>query len=108
MTLNGQSSQALTVLLRDGRGSFRRSQVPTRTANPWFVAIGDVNGDRKPDLVTTHWERSELTVLVGDGQGSFVETAGSPFDLGHATRWVVIADVDRVQVTNSISWPRRS
>ena len=99
---NGQSSQALTVLFSDGRGGFRRSQVPLRTVDPWFVASGDVNGDRQPDLVTTHWERSELTVLVGDGKGSFAETAGSPFDLGHAAWWAVITDVnddDKADVT---------
>jgi hypothetical protein len=59
------------------------------------VAVSDVNGDRKADLVATHAERSELTVLVGDGRGVFTETNGSPFDLGHAAWHVAIADVNR-------------
>jgi FG-GAP-like repeat/FG-GAP repeat len=88
-------SRALTVLFGDGRGAFRRSQVPIRTRHPWFVAVGDVNGDRKPDLVATHAERSELTVLLGDGDGGFSETTGSPFDLGHAAWHVALIDVNR-------------
>jgi hypothetical protein len=85
---------ALTVLFGDGKGGFRRGPVPLRTVWPWFVAVADVNGDRKPDLVATHAERSELTVLVGDGKGGFTETTGSPFDLGHAAWNVAIADVN--------------
>ena len=90
----GGSSDALTVLLGDGRGGFRRNQVPGRASDPWFVTIGDVNGDRKPDLVTTHWERSELTILLGDGSGSFTEVSGSPFDLGQAAWGACIADIN--------------
>ena len=67
------SSFALTLLLNDGRGGFRRSELPLRTGQPWFAAVGDVNGDRKPDLVATHHEQSELTVLLGDGAGRFTE-----------------------------------
>jgi hypothetical protein len=95
-TLNqtGKSGDSLTVLLGDGQGGFMRSQVPLRTPDPWFVAIGDVNGDRKPDLVSSHWESDELTVLVGTGDGSFTEVSESPFDLGHSTWYLGIADVN--------------
>lgn len=88
-------SRALTLLLNDGRGGFRRSELPVRTGQPWFVAIGDMNGDRKPDLVATHHEQSELTVLIGDGRGGFTEAAGSPFDFGHNAWHIVLADANR-------------
>jgi VCBS repeat protein len=88
-------SRALTLLLNDGRGGFRRSELPVRTGQPWFVAIGDVNGDRKPDLVATHHEQTELTVLLGDGHGGFTEASGSPFDFGHNAWHIVLADVNR-------------
>lgn len=35
-----------------------------------------------------------MTVLVGDGGGSFSETPDSPFDLGHSAWQVAIADVN--------------
>ena len=57
--------------------------------------FGDVNGDRKPDLVATHHERSDLTVLLGDGIGNFKEVSASPFDFGHDAWQMVLADVNR-------------
>lgn len=88
------STGGLTVLLGDGRGGFRGGVVRLRTITPGFVAVADVNGDRKPDLVATHLERNELTILAGDGKGAFRETAGSPFDLGHAAWEFAVMDVN--------------
>lgn len=89
-----QPSSALTALFGDGRGGFRGQPVAARTGQPGFVAVADVNGDRAPDLVATHLERNELTVLVGDGKGAFTETARSPFDLGHSAWHVALADLN--------------
>lgn len=89
-----RSSFALTLLLNDGRGGFRRSDLPVRTGQPWFAALGDVNGDRKLDVVATHHDQSKLTVLIGDGAGRFVEGAGSPFDFGRSVFQVHLADVN--------------
>lgn len=88
-------SRALTLLMADGRGDFRKSLVPLRTGEPWFVAIGDINGDSKADLVVTHHERYELTVLLGDGQGRFTEVVGSPFHLSRNAFQLALADVNR-------------
>jgi hypothetical protein len=90
----GTSAGALTVLFGNGRGDFRGSPVALRTTSPGFVVAADVNGDRKPDLVTTHLERNELTILSGDGKGGFTETTGSPFDLGHAAWQFAVADLN--------------
>ena len=87
-------SRALTLLVGDGHGGFQTSQVPLRTAEPWFVAVGDINGDRKADLVVTHHELSVLTVLLGNGAGRFTEIPGSPFDLGRNAFQVALADVN--------------
>ena len=88
------SSFALTLLLNDGHGGFRRSELPLRTGQPWFAAVGDVNGDRKPDVVATHHEQSGLTVLLGDGAGHFTEAGSSPFDFGRSAFEVILADVN--------------
>ncbi len=89
------SSFALTLLLNNGRGGFQASQLPLRTGQPWFVAVADVNGDRKPDLVATHHEQSKLSVLLGDGQGRFTEARRSPVDLGHNAWQLVLSDLNR-------------
>ncbi|MFN2510898.1 MAG: FG-GAP repeat domain-containing protein [Pyrinomonadaceae bacterium] len=88
-------SRALTLLLADGRGGFRSSLFPLRTGQPWFVVIGDINGDRKPDLVATHHDQRELTVVIGDGSGNFKEASSSPFNFGHNAFHMVLADVNR-------------
>ena len=89
------ASFALTLLLNDGRGGFRRSELPLRTGQPWFAAVGDVNGDRKQDLVATHHDQSVLTVLVGNGTGRFTEVGNSPFDFGRTALGLVLADANR-------------
>lgn len=88
-------SRALTLLLADGRGGFRSSLLPLRTGQPWFVLIGDVNSDGKADLMASHHDQSELTVLLGDGSGSFKEASASPFNFGHNALRMVLADVNR-------------
>lgn len=88
-------SFALTLLLNDGRGGFRRSELPVRSGQPWFADAGDLNGDRKPDLVATHHDQSVLTVLLGDGAGQFSEGGSSPFSWGRNAFQVSLADVNR-------------
>jgi hypothetical protein len=88
-------SRALTLLLADGQGGFHSSSLPLRTGEPWFAVIGDLNNDRKPDIVVTHHEMNQLTVMVGDGRGGFVEATASPYDFGHHVFHTVIADVNR-------------
>jgi hypothetical protein len=89
------NSRALTLLINDGQGSFRRSEVPLRTGQPWSTAMGDVNGDGKTDLIATHHDQSKLTVLLGDGIGNFREVAGSPFEMGRNVWRTELADVNR-------------
>ena len=88
-------NDGLTALFGDGRGGFRRSQIPVKTGRTWFVAIGDVNQDKKPDLVTTHTEDRQLSVLLGDGRGNFTEMAGSPFELGNKAWHMALVDLNR-------------
>src|SRR6185503_21093693 len=88
-------SRALTLLMSDGKGGLAPRQLPLRTGEPWFAAIGDLNGDSRPDIVATHHEQSAMTVLIGDGRGGFTEANGSPFNFGVSLYQLIIADVDR-------------
>lgn len=89
------ASRSLTLLFGDGTGNFQPRQTPLQTAAPWFVAVGDLNGDAMPDIVATHHEQRVLTVLLGNGQGSFTESAASPFDPGYAPWYLALIDVNR-------------
>lgn len=88
-------SRALTLLLSDGKGGLTSRKLPLRTGEPWFAAIGDLNGDGKMDIVATHHELNAVTVMIGNGRGDFVEERRSPFDFGFSLFHFTIADVNR-------------
>ena len=90
-------SDNVTVLLGDGKGSFTASANSPYTvaSRPYYIAIGDVSGDGKPDIVTTHDDINLMTTLLGDGRGGFTASPDSPFDLGRRAYKLVTADVNR-------------
>src|ERR1700735_3387606 len=49
---------------------------------PESVAIGDLNGDGKPDLAIANKSDFTVTVLLGNGTGGFTAALGSPFPGG--------------------------
>jgi hypothetical protein len=38
---------------------------------PWSVAVGDFNGDGKQDLATANYSSSTVSILLGNGDGTF-------------------------------------
>ena len=71
----------VTVLLGDGKGGFNeapRSPFPVG-AGPFSIAVGDFNGDGKPDLAVANNLSNNVTVLLGNGTGGFSPAPGSPF-----------------------------
>jgi hypothetical protein len=90
-------SNNVSVLLGNDKGSFTAAAkspyaVETR---PYYIAIGDVSGDGKPDLITTHDDISLISTLLGDGRGGFTLAPKSPFDLGLRAFKLVAFDVNR-------------
>ena len=65
-------------------------EVPIRN-----LRAADLNGDGHHDLVTPAHETQGVTVLLGDGRGSFRQAPGSPFASFGGYSTVAIADVDR-------------
>ena len=58
--------------------------------HPDGLAAGDVNGDGFPDLVIANWDADNVSVLLGDGHGSF--TAGPQTPVGNGPDFLVAAD----------------
>ena len=87
----------ITVLLGDGRGEFRAAPRSPFKANDraYFVAVADLNGDSKPDIVATHDDASLATLHLGDGKGNFVQANNSPLELGNRAWSVVPVDANR-------------
>ncbi|HKO99186.1 MAG TPA: FG-GAP-like repeat-containing protein, partial [Pyrinomonadaceae bacterium] len=66
----------LFVLSGNGAGGF--SVGPSFGAGGVRVAVGDVNGDGKADLATANGTQDRLSVLMGDGAGSFGPPSNIP------------------------------
>ena len=59
---------------------------------PWSVAIGDLNGDSKRDLVVGSFFSDKVSVLLGDGAGGFGDA--TDFPAGDAPESVAIGDLN--------------
>ena len=80
-----------SVLLGNGNGTFprRRPSAPARTRS---VAVGDLNGDGKPDVVTANIDTSSVSVLLGNGNGTF--QAAVNYACGTTPEYLVLADLN--------------
>src|SRR5207249_4190368 len=58
------------VLLGNGDGFFAAPAYYGTGAFPRSVAIGDLNGDDKPDVVVANQYSNTVSVLLGNGDGS--------------------------------------
>ena len=61
----------MSVLLGQGDGTFGTAQSVAVGSGPVSVAVGDLNGDGPPDLVTANSRSNDVSVLLGYGDGTF-------------------------------------
>jgi hypothetical protein len=101
--------RGVTILFGDGRGHFRGSDRPPIPAgpSPFAVAVGDINGDGKPDLVVANYSGhivdpsgDALTFLLGDGRGKF--RLGARIAAGKAPGDVAVGDVDGDGIADAV------
>ena len=85
----------VTILLGNGDGTFSQATgSPVSVGvNPRSVALGDLNGDGHLDIVTANYGDSTLSILLGQGDGTF--TPGTPIVSAGNTAMVVVGDLDR-------------
>ncbi len=77
--LNG-GNNTVTILLGNGNGTFSVPDVasPTTGSNPLSFVAGDFNGDGKVDIAVANYRSNNLTILLGNGDGSFTATDAAP------------------------------
>jgi hypothetical protein len=88
---------AISVFLGDGYGNFSQPIITNHLPLPFYLTIADVNGDGKLDLVSynANYFISPLvsvSVLLGNGDGSFTLAATYPIVAQDPRNPLVIAD----------------
>ncbi len=71
---------AVSVLLGKGDGSFRPNvdYSVLHGSAPEAVVIADFNGDHKPDLATANYYGGNISVFLGNGDGTFQPDSDQP------------------------------
>ncbi len=87
-------SNNVTVLLGNGSGGFAAASGSPFAAGtlPPSVAVGDFNGDGIADLAVANSGDNTVSVLLGNGDGTFTVASGSPFAVGSGPVSVAVAD----------------
>lgn len=86
----------LEILLNDGKGGFRAPGIYVSVGKHPYqrIRVADLNGDGKADIVSPNLDGRNVSVLLGDGKGSFVQPAGSPFPCGDSPFNVAVGDAN--------------
>jgi hypothetical protein len=61
----------LNVLLENVDGSFTPVTTPIPGLNPTWLTVGDYNGDGIPDLAVASFDSYTVSILLGNGDGTF-------------------------------------
>lgn len=101
LALTHHDSFGVEVLLGAGDGRFAPAPGSPFAAHQGTkphnhgLALNDLNSDGNLDITTSNQDDNSVSVLLGNGKGSFTPAAGSPFGVGRAPYPHAIGDVNR-------------
>jgi hypothetical protein len=90
------NSNTVALLLGNGDGTFRAVTTLTVVAGslPTDIAIADVNGDGKLDLLTANYNTGTACILLGTGSGTFQSAASYSTGAGSRPFGIAAADIN--------------
>ena len=100
LVTTNMGGNSVSVVCSGPRGLTQAAMTFRIAPSPFAIAIGDVTGDRIPDLAVAHrWGSLDpkfdgLTVLIGKGTCAFAPSSDSPLKVGASPTAVAIGDVD--------------
>ncbi len=88
------NANAVEIQLGNGAGTYvQKAGSPFAVGlNPFSIAVGDLNGDTKPDLAVANSTSGHVSILLGGGTGGFGQAAGSPIATGPNPLSIVAGD----------------
>ena len=88
----GVEGHDVSVMMNLGNGTFGAPTFYGTSSGPFGVAVADLNGDGKPDIVTSNWDTGTISVLMGNGDGTFKPSV-TVASAGNEAGSIAIADL---------------
>ncbi len=94
LALVNETTNNVSILLGNGSASFSLATGSPFAVGKFPVAIAsaDLNGDSRADLVVVNQTDNTISVLLGNGDGTFTSAPNSPLATGQTPTAVTIAD----------------
>jgi tetratricopeptide (TPR) repeat protein len=94
LAIVNQTTTNVSILLGNGKGAFTQAtNSPFAVGKlPVAIATGDLNNDSHPDLAVVNQTDNTVSVMLGNGDGTFTAATNSPLPTGQAPTAVAIAD----------------
>jgi hypothetical protein len=88
------NDNTVSILLGNGDGTFVQaagSPIPVGKT-PIAIALGDFTGSGKLSLAVANYGDNTLTLLLGNGDGTFTQAPGSPIPTGKSPAALAVGD----------------